>query len=209
LFTDTVLTSSKKFTRDINAITVPDRHVPETLIYCIVIVKKLGKFGIQPRGVLFSFSYDFVRNVSALTPWRGKKEGYNPARASTGSGPGCGVLLVEKLELLVQRWVALPELDGILEKEFRGNGEELCWIGGSVLVEKRLPVMLEIFQKGLVLPAEHPCPCRVSRPGREERGSVSASGFQVELVGKLVKHHVVSVVNEIGASLYIIPGEYE
>ena len=82
--------------------------------------------------------------MSVLTPGRDQREQDDPARVSTGSRPGRGVLLVKKLELIVQSWMPLPELDRFFEEELRDNGEELRRIGGPVLVEERSPMMLEI-----------------------------------------------------------------
>ena len=68
-------------------------------------------------------------------------------------------------------------------------------------------VPLGIADELIEVVAEHPRPGDVHRTPRQNRRAIAGAGLLVQLVGELVQHDVVAVVNVGGAGDHTVPGQ--
>src|SRR5208337_196352 len=117
------------------------------------------------------------------------------------------ILPIVRLEFLVKPRVLPPERGWLLEKALRCHGEELGGVGCPVFVEHIRATLLGVPAQLIVFVAEHTSPGHVLAVVFEDRGSVRRAVLLIKLVGELVQHDVVPVV-EVRRSLpNIIPGQ--
>ena len=94
-----------------------------------------------------------------------------------------------------------------LEKRLSRYRKELRGIGGAVGIEHRWAARFISRLQGLVLPHHHLRPRRIFGPTRQCWCAVGGVVLEVELMGKLVQHHVLAIERIRPAPLRRVPGQ--
>lgn len=134
----------------------------------------------------------------------------NPSSALTRSGRSAGkvihrVLPVKLLQLFVQFGVTVFQLARLLEEKLRGNGKKLRRVGRAVFIQQRHMSAFERGEKLFVFLAENSDPgCVTATPmpkasAAQEGNAIGDAILLIQLVGKLVKHEVVTIRRVCGA----------
>ncbi len=96
---------------------------------------------------------------------------------------------------------------GLFEKTFGDHGEELGRGEGPVGIDVGPVSLPDLAHQFPVFFAQNARPGGVSRPIGENRGPIGIAVFLVQLMGELMKNHVVAVVKVGDTFFYIVPGK--
>ena len=108
---------------------------------------------------------------------------------------GGGILFVVETQLVVELRNPSLQLQWLLKEELGCHGKELGWIGCPVPVEQSLFSAADLLLQSLVFLPQDPRPGEVLGTARKDRRAIRFPILGVELMGKLVEHDVVTIVD--------------
>jgi len=102
--------------------------------------------------------------------------------------------MIERSKLLVERGVLTAKLAWAFKEEFRYHREEFRRILRAILINQRWFAAVACAAQRFVLSAHHSRP-RPILSGFQERRAVDRVVFEVKLMGELVEHDVIAIVD--------------